>query len=334
MKKRGPIFAMILALAAWLPSAAAQEAPGTPTEETVANLAAGRVVIAVVKDEILVGTVENPIEAETRPPVPVPIASERVGVLLGAVRWSSPSSQQPIAWLDRELPHLRSRMIADTPRLGAVQGGDEASDIEAIGQGLLERLNQIAQGLHGKIDLPEDEPLAELIVADYLPAYGAEVWQLSFGLKQVEEENDYWTTRVMRPAYLQLYPPEKGQPRTLVEFAYPPENAPTTVLELLKQKDPRVQKIVASDGKMAEVANRLLQGESNKIAAADATQFLRAVLDAIAPPNARETMASISEENGFSWILPPPPEPKTAVAVAAPQVERPSDAPTLMKPPQ
>jgi hypothetical protein len=311
----------------WLPTRAQE--PGTPTEEIVANLAAGRVVIAVVKDAILVGTVENPIEEGARTPIPVPIATDRVGIVLGAVDWLSPSSHQELARLDQELPHLRPQLVAPTPHVGAVQGGDEATDIEAVGQGLLERLDQVAPQLHAKLDLPESEPLAELIVVDYLPGYGPEVWQLSYGIQQEEEDNDYWTTRVLRPTYLQFWPPEKGQPRTLVEFAYPPDNPPPTLLELLRNHDPRLEKITASDPKMAEVANRLLQGESNKISAADATQFLRAALDAIAPPNAAETMARITEEDGFSWILAPPPEPKSPLV---PQT-RPEGAPTLMGPP-
>lgn len=308
----------------------AQDRSDTPIEETVANLAAGRVVIAVVRDAILVGTIENPIEAETRPPVPVEINSTRLGVILGAVEWSSPSTQQEIARLDQELPHLRSHSIASSPHLAGAEGGDEAIDIEAIGQGLLDRLNDIAKNLHGKIVLPPNEPLAELIIADYLPAYGAEVWQLDYTIKQQEEQADYWTTRVLRPRYSQLYPPEKGQPRTLVEFAYPPESAPPTLLELLRQKDPRLEKIRASDAKMAEVADQFLQGTSNKALAADATQFLRAALDAIAPPNARETMAIIRQQTGFEWILAPPPEP----VHPGRKPLRPPDAPTLVRPPQ
>lgn len=299
----------------------------TPTEEIVANLAAGRVVIAVVKQAILIGTVENPIEAGSRPPVPVPISTDRAGIVLGAVDWFSPSSHQELARLDQELPHLRSHLIAMAPQLAA-KGGDEATDIEAVGQGLLERLDQVAPDLHGKLDLPESEPLAELIVIDYLPSYGPEVWQLSYGIEQEEEDNDYWTTRVLRPGYLQFWPPEKGQPHTLVEFEYPPDNAPPTLLELLRNHDPRLDKITSSDPKMAEAANRFLEGDSNKISVADATQFLRAALDAIAPPNARETMASITEEDGFSWILAPPPEPRSTVA----QPERPAGAPTLATP--
>ena len=303
--------------------------PGTPIEEIVANLAAGRVVIAVVKDAILVGTVENPIEEGTHPPIPVPIATDRFGVVLGAVDWLSPSSHQELARLDQELPHLRPELVAPTPHIGAVQGGGEATDIEAVGQGLLERLDQLAPQLHAKVDLPESEPLAELIVADYLPGYGPEVWQLSYGIQQEEQDNDYWTTRVLRPTYLQFWPPEKGLPRTLVEFAYPPDNPPPTLLDLLRHHDPRLEKITASDPKMAEVVNRFLHGESNKITSVDATQFLRAALDAIAPPNAPETMALITEEDGFSWILAPSPEPKSPLVPQA----RPEGAPTLMGPP-
>ncbi|HXJ18205.1 MAG TPA: hypothetical protein VNM68_13545 [Candidatus Polarisedimenticolia bacterium] len=311
------------------PRVSAQDIPGAPTEEIVANLAAGRVVIAVVKNAILVATVEEPLEAETRPPTPVALASERLGVMLGAVEWWSPSSQQEIARLDKELPHLRSLAVTTTPHLGQSQGGDEATDIEAIGKGLLSRLNEVAEGLHGKVNSPANEPIAELIVADYLTGYGPEVWQLAYRIKQEEQRAEYWTTRVLPPAYLQFWPPEKNQPRTLVEFHYPPENAPPSLLDLLRGKDPRLEKIRSSDAKMAGVADRLLAGESNKVSADDATQFLRAALDAIAPPQARETMAMIRPETGFAWVLPPPEEPTERR-----QPERPSNAPTLAKPPQ
>ena len=286
-----------------------QDQPGPPTEETVANLAAGRVIIAVVKDAILIATVENPIEVETRPPTPVALSSERVGILLGADNWFSPSSKQEIAQLDTELPHLRSQLVPFAPHLQAEQGGGEATDVEAIGQGLLERLNEVAQNLHGKVNLSPNEPLTELIVVGYLPGYGPDIWTLTYQIEQQEQDSDYWTTRVLRPSYLQFWPPEKGQPRTLLEFSYPSDHAPTPVLELLREKDPRIEQIVSSDPKMAEAASRFLQGESNKVPAADATQFLRAILSVIAPANARETMCSILAEAGLQWILAPPPEP-------------------------
>jgi hypothetical protein len=308
--------------------ARAQDQTGPPNEETVASLAAGRVVIAVVKGAILVGTIENPIEPDTHPPTPVAIASERVGVILGAVRWSSPSSQQEFARLDEDLPRLRSREITQAPQLSRDPTGVEATDLEAVGRGLLDRLNEVAQNLHGKVDLPPKEPLAELIVAGYLPSYGPEVWQLAYTMKQQEETPGYFTTRVLLPSYVQLWPPEKGQPHTLIEFVYPPENAPTSLLELLRQKDSRLEKIISSDPKMAAAARLFLSGESAKLLPADATQFLRAAMDAIAPATTRETMAIISEENGFSWILPPPAE-KPLPGI---QRARPPDAPSLIHP--
>jgi hypothetical protein len=301
------------------------------------------VVIAVVKDAILIGTVENPIEAGTRPPIPVETASSRAGIILGPVDWFSPTSQQDVARLDRELPHLKASLVraapeVQAPHLGKADVGGEASDIEATGLGLQERLGDIAKGLHAKVSVPENEPLAELILADYLPGYGPEVWQLTYGMKQEEEKDGYWDTRVLKPVYLQFWPPEKGQSKTLIEFNYPPENPPPTLLEMLRQKDPRLEALRSSDPQMAQVATELLQGESMKLYAADTTQFLRAALAAIAGPKSRQTMAIIGQEKGFAWVLPPPPEaerpkptPSQASAQSGQSGERPADAPSLLK---
>src|SRR5271155_4111551 len=102
------IIALAIALCpAFLP---AQEVETPPSEEIVVNLAAGRVIVAVVKDAIIIATIENPIETQTHPPIPVELDSRRVGVLFGAVDWFSPSSDQQFARLDRELPHLRGEV--------------------------------------------------------------------------------------------------------------------------------------------------------------------------------------------------------------------------------
>jgi hypothetical protein len=286
-------------------------------------------VIAVVKGAILVGTVENPIEADTRVPTPVEMGSLRLGVILGAVRWTSPSTQRDLARLDQDLPHLHGHLVVSGPHLLDGQGGAEAGDIEDVGEGLLERLSDVARGLHAKVDIPAGEPLADLILVDYLPSYGPEVWQLGYGVKQEEEESGYWTTRVLRPNYLQFWPPEKGQPRTLVEFSYPPGNAPPTLIDLLRQKDPHLQKIIASDPRMAAVATLFLQGDSTKILPADATQFLRAALAAVSPPDVRQTMAILVQEAGFQWILSPPSD---TLPLDKPPSQRPSNAPTLNTP--
>jgi hypothetical protein len=329
-----PLFALVALGLLFLASvASSQQNEEVPREEIVANLAAGRVVIAVVKGAILVGTIENPIEVQSRLPSPVQLSSERLAVPLGAVDWFSPSSQETLARIDTELPHLHAGVVAKGPHLSQAQpeGGDEASDIESIGQGVMERLNQVANGLHTKIQQPPDEPLTQLIVVDYLTGYGPEVWQVSYEMEQEQQRGDFWDTRVLRPKYLQFWPPEKGQPHTLVEFAYPPENAPTSLIDLLRQNDPRLVGLLHSDPKMGAVAAQFLQGDSKKIRSEDATQFLRAALAAIASPNERETFAAIGEETGFAWILAPPAEPKTPAL--AKQPPRPADAPSLIKHP-
>src|SRR5579863_805713 len=323
------MLAIILCVASFPHATAAQQVQDVPTEEVVVNFAAGRVVIAVVKDAILIGTIENQIEPQTHPPIPVQMNGRRAGILLGAVDWFSPSSQLQLARLDIELPHLHGHFAVSGPHLNQAQTTAEASDIEALGQNLFERMNAVAGDLHGKLDWPPAEPVAQLILADYLQGYGPEVWELSFTLTQEMQRLDYYDTHISHPAYLQSWPPEKGQPHTLMEFQYPPENATPTLLDLLRQKDPRIEKICASDAKMREVADRFLEGQSGKVIAADATQFLRAALGVLAPPNARQTMASIGFETGFDWILRPPPEAKRATAQA--EQERPADAPSLLK---
>ena len=329
-------FSVVLVIfsAAVLPNfALAQENAGAPTEEIVVNLASGHVVIAVVKDAILIGTVETPIEPQTHVPTPVELGRERVGLILGAIDWFSPSAQKTLGRLDRELPKLHSNIPVkpDAPHLVQTYGGDEAADIEVIGQGLLERLNGLAAAIHGKLDMPTKEPIAQLIIADFLPGYGAEVWTATYTMKQTQQRGDFWATSVLRPVYLQFYPPEKGQPHTLLEFEYPSEDAAPGLASLLQNGDPRISKIKASDPKMAEVAAQFTNGESNQTLAVDALQFLRASLDAIAPPNSRQTIVVIQPQTGVQWILAPPPEPQQPEKVQ--QQSRPPGAPTLAKPP-
>ncbi len=311
--------------------AVSQQREETPGDEIVANLAAGRVIVAVVKDAILIATIENPVEPETRLPTPVPIGSMRAGIFLGAVEWASPASQIEIARLDRELPHLRGQVASQGPHLQQAQPDAEAGDIDSIGHGVSERLNEIARNLHAKINLPADEPIAELILADYVNGYGPEVWQLNFTLKQAIQRKEYFDTHIPLPQYRQFWPPEKGQPHTLMEFHYPPEDSLPSLIDLIRKNDPGIEKLCSTDAKMRDVRDRFLRGESNKLFAVDTLQFLRAVLGVVASPKARETIAQISVESGFTWILRPPSEPQKVLR----ERDRPADSdapPSLLQP--
>jgi hypothetical protein len=328
----GGSFALILSLLSVPVSnirVMAQNTSETPGEEMVANLAAGRVILLVTKDAILIATIENPFEAETRVPAPVEMAAERVGILLGAEDWFSPSSRREIARLDHELPHLRaSASVVGSPSLsGQSSDSKEAVDLEALGEGVRRRSSEVVQGLHAKIDLPSGEPFLEVVLADYLPGYGPEIWLISYSLGQEEQTIDYWTTSVSHPLYTQLYPPEKGQPHTLIEFDYPPSHLPT-LLDLLRQNDPRFASLASSDPKLSQAVNKILDGQAQKLVAADATQFLRAAMEILTPPKARVTFSQLNEEEGFSWILRPPTEPKSPLT----QPEREEGAPSLLHP--
>ena len=316
--------------------AAAQDVSETPGEEIVVNLATGRVIIAVVKDAILIATIENPIEPQTHPPIPVELNIRRAGVMLGAVDWFSPSSDLELARLDRELPRLRGHFASQAagPHLEQAGPNVEATDIESVGQGLFERLNVVAGDLHAKLDWPSDEPVRRThrrrlhpelrpgsLAAHLFAAAGNAAHRF---LRHARFSSDLFT----------VLAPEKGQPHTLVEFQYPPDKTLPTLLDLLRQKDPRIQKICDSDAKMREVADHFLEGDSNKILSVDATQFLRAALAVMSPPNARQTMASITVEDGFNWILKPPAEPKrpTTAKKAPEQQQQQEEAPSLLKP--
>jgi hypothetical protein len=318
----------------------AQEVTQQPSEEIVANLAAGRVVIAVVKDAIIIATVENPIESQTHPPVPVQLNVRRAGVLLGAVDWFSPTSDQQFARLDRELPHLRGDVTAVDQRLDKTRPPDittsEATDLESVGQGVLQRLSRVASNLHAKVNYPPNEPIVQLIVAGFVPNYGPEVWELSFSLTQEMRNLEYYDTKITRPVYVQFWPPEKTQLHSLLEFQYPPEIKLPQLLDLLKTKDPRIEKICAADPKMREVADRFLQGDYKKILVPDATQFLRAALAATTDPKSRQTMAVVNLDSGFEWVLKPPAEPKPLAPPSqdtGSEKDRPAERPSLLGPP-
>jgi hypothetical protein len=311
---------------------------GQPAEEVVANLAAGRVIIAVYKDAIIIATIENKIEPNTLTPPIVPITNQRAGILLGAATWVSPSSRQIIVNLARELPHVR-RSAADVnvPHLTSPAGSEKtANDIEQTGLGFLVRLNEAAGNIHTQLTVSESEPLTELILANYIPGYGPEVWQLTYTLHQEPERGDFWQTRVQRPRYTQFWPPEKKDPHTIVEIHYPADDNQTPLRDLLLAHDPRLEKIRNSSPELAAGADSIIQANTDKQLVAQGLPFLRAAIEALAENN-RLQLAEIPILNSFQWLIPPPPEdraPEKPRPEGAPTLERPPEAPTLQKPPR
>ncbi len=304
-------------------------APAQESEqEVVANLAAGRVVVYVAGNGIVIGAVEAAgagVEAGSRPPVVLPLGGGRIGILLGAIEWVSPASGRPPMRLDRELPRLAGEAA---PRRHQPEP-EQASDIESIGVALLERLHAVAGQLHRKLDLKPEEPLLELLLVNYVENYGPEVWLLRYGIAQDAWRGDYWRTRVLRPSYTQLYPPEKGHPRTLIEVRYPPDAPGPALLDLLKQNDARVARLRNADEAMAHASERVIRGETNKGSADDAARFLRAALPAVWGADAKLVLGVLREQRGFEWVIQPPELPQTAEEGKP----REPGAPTLLKKP-
>lgn len=323
---RNGCWVAILAAALVWPAATLPRGPAAAAQQEVAaSLAAGRVVILVTRDAILIGAAENPVEPETQPPLVVPLSDRRVGILLGPVVWTWPASGREPVQLGLELRKAMSAAAGQAPgRLEA----EHADDLEQLGLALLEPIREVVATLNHRLDLAPDEPFVELILAGYLEGYGPEVWSLRYRVRQEPLRGDFWRTRVLRPQYVQHYPPEKGQPRTIVELRYPPDDDAPRLAALLAQGDPRLVRLRNADAGMADLFTRLEKGELHKANSAPALEFLRTALNLIARPEHRLVVAKIEERRGFRWVLAPP-EP----IEKAEQEKRPSGAPTLRRKP-
>ncbi len=306
--------------------------------EVVANFASGRAIFLVAKDAIVFATVENKLEPESRGPQIVQLSDKRFAILMGAAEWVSPDSNAKPVRLEEEIPGL-VRGLAGEKRLQQ----EHENDLEALGMGFLEPLRRAAARLHNKVSLQKDEPLVELLLVGYLENYGPEVWSLRYRMAQDPLRGDYWQTRVLRPAYNQLYPPEKGEPRSIMEVAYPPrtEDDTPTLLAWMKSRDEEAGALRGVLNNPAEPAGRawaaLEKGESHKAKGDDMLALLRAALNATVPADTPIAVGLIREiatreKPSFEWIIPPR---QSAPVQRAEEEKREPGAPTLRKkPPQ
>jgi hypothetical protein len=296
--------------------------------EIVANLAAGRVIIDVTHDGIVIGTIEEPLEPGSLPPRFVDVGGARVAVMLGAVEWARPGAEAKSARVERGVQPLSGNDNLD--RQAAPYA---ASDIEAIGVEFLEHVRPLVARLHNKLSLGLDEPIFEVVLADYAPDEVPEVWLLRYRVRQVFLRDDYYQTNVLRPSYTQLYPPEKHAPRTLIEVRYPESDSSNpsatraereeSLLDLLRGQDPRFVRAGSSDAKVARVIEQIKSGKSQDSHLADAEDFMHAAL-AILAGTQNMAFGVLTEERGFGWVVPPS-EPLQK----AEETNRPANAPSL-----
>jgi len=289
--------------------------------------AAGRVVFAVTDQAIVVAASAGDTAPGSRLPAIVPMGSY-VGVLMGPIEWSSANSPSKPIRLDAELPQT----IANATRRVAEAEFNQPTDIERIGIATLELLRPLVDNIHHRLDIAPDQPLIELLLADYAVDYGPEIWSLQYRVRQQSVGNDYWTTRVQRPAYHQLYPPERGRPRTLVEVQNPRTSQPG-LLDRLTRHDPAFDPIRSASAEMIRAVSAILGGSVSKVPAGIMADFLRAALPVADGGTARLTMGLLDARRGFQWQLPPE-QPLPLPAQTRPQEP---GAPTLRQytpPPQ
>jgi len=305
-------------------------APPAPAQEDeiVANLAGGRAIIHVAgNDTILFAAIDHPLESKSVPPRVAAIDNRHVGILFGATEWQIPAQPRPIR-LDRDIP----RIAAIDPRTAPLSEADQ--DLEQIGVAFLEKLRPLVSQLHHPIDLKPDEPLFQIVLVGFAPQYyGPEVWRIDYQVEQstVGSRDDYLQTRLLRPRFTQLYPPEKGRPKTLIEVRLPADLSDIPLLGLIQQNAPPIARLRSSDQHMSKVVDLIQRGEAQKADPTAAADFLRAALPIMAG-NASFILGSINETSGFQWIVPPE-EPRESEKTAEDK-NRPPDAPTLMRKPK
>jgi hypothetical protein len=303
--------------------------------EVAVNLTEGRVVVCATKDAILLASMDSRAEPGARPPEITILSALRMGVMMGATEWVFPESNDKPIQLDAEFTKLVSAALNNG---GQADDGFRATDLESIGVAVLERLRLLASQLHHKVNLGEDEPILRIVLAGYVRDYGPEAWVLDYHIVQDDLGNGIWRTRVLRPGYNQIYPPEQGKPKTLMEVRYPPEDRATgepELLDLLQQNDSRLAAVRSTDQIEAKSVALVIQGQSQKSDAAGLTTFLKSAIPAVTPAQTKFTMARVDYDGGFHWILQPPrasaPPPPPGEAAKKPEAPADgSDRPTLL----
>jgi hypothetical protein len=319
--------ALVVSLVFTFPRAAAQTQ--APEDEIVANLAGGRVIVHVARDgNIVFAAINQPVEAGGVPPRVLEVDSTHTAVLLGASEWRLPADPNPVR-LDRNFQRVGAR----DPKY-QYNTAEAEPDLETIGVAILEKLRPLTSQLHHKIDLPADEPLLEMVLIGYAPNnYGPEVWTVEYRVQQeqVSTRGEYWQTRLLRPRFTQLYPPEKHAPRTIVEARYPADLKAPTLMALIQGNDPTIAQLRGSDARFAKVIDAVDKGQAQKAVPGDAADFLRAVLPLISDKQSF-ILAKMEEQHGFDWIVPPD-EPVERAKKTEEDKNRPPDAPSLRRKP-
>jgi hypothetical protein len=326
-------FGVLILLLAAMFGAASPAAAQDQDDEIVASLAGGRVIVHATRESITFIAIDEPIETGSVPPRILSLDGHHIGVLLGATEWRIPADPTPIR-LDKGL----TRISGQDQRYAGTYGESEA-DLETMGVAFLEKLTPLAARLHHKLDFPSDQPLFEIVIVGFGPRdYGPEVWTAQFHMTQtsVAARGDYWQTRVLRPRFEQIYPPDKKAAKKMIETCYPGTCKGPTIQQLLEGNEPDLEKLAGSNPKFLKAVDVISKGQAQKAVAEDAAAYLRAAVPLLYP-NRKFVMGTFEEQHGFDWIVPPDEPVEKAKKNDKDDKDQPTEAPTLRRradPPQ
>ena len=296
-------------------------------DEIVATLAGGRVIVHGTREDLTFAVINEPIENGDVTPRIVSLDSHHVGVLLGSSEWRIPVEPNPIR-LDKGMAHIATQ----DPNYKGSYNGDAEPDLETMGVAFLEKLTPLATRLHHKLEFPADQPLFEMVVIGFGPAdYGSEVWTIEYRIAQsnISSRGDFWQTRVLRPRFEQIYPPEKKAPHKLVETCYPGACKGPSLQQLLEGNEPSMAKLSGSDPKFVKAVDFITKGQAQKAQTKDFATFLRAAIPVLYPGH-QFVIGTFEEQHGFEWLVPPE-EPVERAQKEKDDKDRPPEAPTLRR---
>jgi hypothetical protein len=291
--------------------------------EVVATLASGQVTVVPAHDGVVITAIGNEFEPDDLPPLIVPVSSHDAVVVLGAADWFVPPPRsRTLLRLDSRIPMLLHGITGNRPSLNSGAGFE---NLDEFGLAVLTPLRQAARSLHARVRMPQDVPLAELLVIHEEEGSSPAVWDLSYWLHQTFLQENFWDTEIERPAYNQLLPSKQDASET-IEIRYPPGNSSMPgVLHWLNQPTGPIVQEMQTDRKLAKAERDVVAGKPYKAHLAQLVPLVQAALESAAGTRTK-VMAVIGRESGFSWVIAPPASARPP-ANAGPK--RPAGAPTL-----
>jgi hypothetical protein len=275
--------------------------------EIAATLASGQVTVIAGHDGFVVTSIGKPYEPGDPAPLIIPLSENDLVVALGAVDWVRPPANHSVLNLGSELPRLMIGVNGSAPRLS---GNTNFSNLERIGLSVLGPLRKVSSDLHAQLHLPRNLPLAELILVRQPIQETGDLWDLNYWLRQTFLQEHFWQTEVERPRYTKMFP-TKEKNSGLFELSYPPAEQSTGPVEWLTEPTGRLAQAIAANHKLAKAQRLVATGKATKVKLSQLVPLVKMAIEDQVSASTPKAMAAINWNNGFSWIIKPPPSPYT-----------------------